>query len=102
MAVAEVAKFTNSAVPLVNIMANRTAFRPFMYFRHEDVLITTPKAVPFRKDVNTLDIQGLLLLFVVLRLHKTSSITFKMDAIRGVHSLAQQIACIKEKISLLH
>ena len=77
------AKFTNNAVPIVNIMANRTAFRPFIYFNHQDVLLSTPKAVPFRRDVNTIDIQGLLLLFVVLRLHKTSSITFNMNAIKG-------------------
>ena len=82
MAVAQVAQFRNNAVPMVNILANRTAFRPFLYFRHEDVMITTPKAVPFRRDANTIDIQGLLLLFLVLRLHKTSSITFKMDIIK--------------------
>lgn len=55
MAVAQVAKFTNNAVPIVNIMANRTAFRPFIYFNHQDVLLSTPKAVPFRRDVNTIE-----------------------------------------------
>ena len=82
MALAQVAQFRNNAVPMVNILANRTAFRPFIYFRHEDVMIMTPKAVPFRRDANTINIQGLLLLFLVLRLHKTSSITFKMDIIK--------------------
>lgn len=70
MAVAQVARFANDAVLIVNIMANKTAFRPFIYFKHEDVLISTPKVDPLRRGPNKIDIQGLLLFFVVLRLNR--------------------------------
>ena len=39
MAVAEIAQCTAEAVPLVNILANKSAFRPFLYWRQKDVLL---------------------------------------------------------------
>ena len=38
---------------------------PLLYFRDLDILITTNGVVPLRRDSETLDIQGLLMLFIV-------------------------------------
>lgn len=82
MAMAQVTKFPNKEVPLVNILASKTAFRPFIYFKEEDVLLSTPKVVPLRRNSTTIDIQGLILLFVILRLHKVKCLNFNMEKIK--------------------
>lgn len=80
MAVAELTQFNDEAVPIVNIFANKSAFRPILYWRKNDVLVTTARAVPLRSQSN-IDIQGLLLMFVVLQLNETTRISFKMEKI---------------------
>ena len=50
MAVAEIAQCTTEAVPLVNILANKNAFRPFLNWQEKDVLLTTGGAVPLRRS----------------------------------------------------
>ena len=63
MAVAELAQFGDEAVPIVNILANKSAFRPILYWREKDVL-TTARAVPLRRSQSNIDIQGLLYTYV--------------------------------------
>ena len=82
MAVAELASFENELVPLVNIMGNKTAFRPILYWRKLDIIITTPDVVPLRRNNETLDVQGLLLLFVLFQLNYTSIISFNREALK--------------------
>ena len=72
MAVAELAQ----SVLILNNVANKTAFRSMLYWRDADVLITTARAVPLRRNKTDIDIQGLLLLFVLLQLHRISCISF--------------------------
>lgn len=79
---AELAIFENDMVPLVNIMGNKTAFRPILYWRKFDVLITTPDVVPLRRNENTLDIQGLLLLFVLFQFHNVGVVSFDEEALK--------------------
>lgn len=49
-------------VPLVCIFANRHTIRPFLYFHHYDVLLTTLKPVTFSPHRETVDIHVLFLL----------------------------------------
>lgn len=81
MAVAELAQFDDEAVPIVNILANKSAFRPILYWREKDVLLTTARAVPLRRSQSNIDIQGLLLMFVLLRLNQITRISFNMEKI---------------------
>ncbi len=82
MVAAELAIFENDMVPLVNIMGNKTAFRPILYWRKLDILITTPDVVPLRRNKNTLDIQGLLLLFVLFQFHNVSVISLNEETLK--------------------
>ena len=70
MAVAQVAEFPRADVPLVNIFGNKFVYRPLLYFRECDVLLTTPRPVHLRRDATTLDVLGLVLLFTLFQLHK--------------------------------
>lgn len=49
-------------VPLVCIFANRHTMRPFLYFHHYDVLLTTLKPVTFSPHQETVDIHGMILI----------------------------------------
>lgn len=69
LAVGELTHFPNNTVPLLNFLANKTAFRPFLYWRECDVILTTPRAIPLRRSESEVDIQGLLLLFVLFQLN---------------------------------
>ena len=80
MAVAEIAQCTAEAVPLVNILANKSAFRPFLYWREKDVLLTTAGVVPLRRSNSEIDIRRLLLLFVLLQLHRRTHISFNLES----------------------
>lgn len=82
MTVSEVTRFPNNNIPLVNILASKTAFRVF-YWRHLDVLLTTPMVVPLRSGQNEIDIRGLLFLFTIFQVHRSSCISFDVDKLHG-------------------
>lgn len=53
----------SKGIPLVNIFASRNTFRPFLYFKEYDVLLTTLTPITYvRKDKVAFDIHGLALL----------------------------------------
>lgn len=63
MAMAQVAKFPN--IPIVNIFGGKMVFRPFIYFKQLDVMLTTPNVVPIRPNAESLNMLGLLVLLSI-------------------------------------
>ena len=64
-AMSEVCTFAEESdeIPLVNIYASRHTYRPFLYFKHYDVLLTTQRPIAYvRTDKTKFDIHGLALL----------------------------------------
>ena len=76
MATAEMATFPNEQIPLLNIFGNKFVYRPLLYFRKDDIMLTTSRVVHLRKDATTVDTQGLLLLSTLFQLHKTKLCRF--------------------------
>ena len=72
MAVSEVCTFENTEVPLVNIFGNRHAFRPLLYFKKYDVLLTTPKPYMyvFLDENKKIHFLGLAMLHILFTLHR--------------------------------
>ena len=117
MAMAEMTTFddvpegsTRTKVPLVNFLASKVAYRPFIYFKEEDVIITTPFAVPLRRSEHKLDMQGLLLLALLTRLSHVKTIQFTASKIQmldksgwaeakqnGVDDYGQSKVCLGKK-----
>ena len=81
MAISQVATFPNPDVPVVNFLAHKFVFRPLVYFRDVDVLVTTPRVIHLRHSENTIDVLGLITMFTFLQLHWTKGVKFQRNAI---------------------
>ena len=82
MAISEVAHFPNDGVPLVNIFANKFVYRPLMYFKGCDILLTTPRPLHLRREVDIVDGLGLLFLFLLFQLHNVRICSFDMEKVK--------------------
>lgn len=83
-ALSEVCTYSDDskAIPLVNIFASRNTFRPFLYFKEYDVLLTTLTPITYvRKDKVAFDIHGLALLKLLFSI---DCYPFREDKLEGV------------------
>ena len=85
MAMAEVAILPDDTVPIVNIFGSKMVFRPFIYFKKLDVMLTTPNVIPIRPDTESLNMLGLLILFSMFQFHKPHYISFNMEEMSQLH-----------------
>ncbi len=69
MAIAQKCAFPHRQVPLVNIFASRHYFRPFLYFKDHDVMLTSLGVVPLRSK-HCIYMVGLQLLHFMFHLHE--------------------------------
>ena len=76
MAMAKVVKFPEEAVP---IFGGKMVFRPFIYFKKLDVMLTTPNVISLRPTAESLNMLGLLVLFSLF--HKLRHISFLMEEV---------------------
>ncbi len=81
MAISQVATFPNSDVPVVNFMGNKFVFRPLLYFKELDVVLTTPRVMHLRRSQDIIDVLGLITMFTFVHLHKTKIMKFQPDSI---------------------
>ena len=81
MAMAEVAKFPEEEVPVVNIFGGKMGFGPFIYFKKLDVMLTTLNVIPLRPTAESLNMLGLLVLFSLFQFHKLRHISFFMEEV---------------------
>ena len=81
MAISHVATFPDPDVPIVNFLGNKFSFRPLLYFKELDVLLTTPRVMHLRTSHDTIDVLGLITMFTFMNLHKTDMIKFSQEAI---------------------
>ena len=69
MSFSEKCDFSESKIPLVNIFGSRNTFRPLLYFKAYDVLLTTPTAITYRNRDESINLCGLVLLHILFNLH---------------------------------
>ncbi len=69
MALSEVCD-CKSLTPVINIFGNRQNFRPLLYFKDYDVMLTTPLPFTYMINNNELCLEGLIMLHVLLNLHR--------------------------------
>jgi hypothetical protein len=82
LAFAQKTNFPSSKVPLLLIYGNRFMFRPLLYFKKYDVMLTTPCVIQHRINQHTMYRLGLALLFTLLNCHHTDVILFHKDVLR--------------------
>lgn len=71
MALSEVCTFPNTEIPLICIYGNRSAYRPLLYFKEYDVLLTTTKPSAFYdSDEEEFHVTGLAFLHLLFQLHE--------------------------------
>ena len=66
---AELCTFPCAEVPLVIMLATRHVFRPFLYFKKHDVLLTVERPVTYF-DGNSVHLHGIVLLKLLFSLHE--------------------------------
>ena len=71
MAISQMATFPDADVPIVNFLGTKLSFRPLLYFKELDVLLTTPRPMHLRTAHDTIDVLGLITMFTLMNLHKT-------------------------------
>ena len=81
MAMAEVAKLLEEAVPIVNILGGKMVSRPLIYFKKLGVMLTTPNVIPLRLTAESLNMLGMLVLFSLFQFHKLCHISFFMEEV---------------------
>ena len=69
MALSEVCSFENDEIPIINIYGNRNAFRPLLYFKEHDVLLTTTSSCTFYHNQHA-HVTGLALFHILFQLHR--------------------------------
>lgn len=69
-AVSELCTFGCKEVPLLNLLGSQHTIRPFLYFKHYDVLLTTETPVTYKDGSGNVDLYGLLLLKLLFMLDK--------------------------------
>lgn len=93
MALSEMTTFPDPLVPLVCIYGNKFVFRPLLYFKSIDVMLTTPRVVKLRPSKETLNLLGLVILFTVLHLHRDDIIRFRRKNIKSCPVSGWKDAC---------
>ena len=65
-------------------MGNKFVFRPLLYFKELDVVLTvvltTPWVIHLRRSQNAIDVLGLITMFTFLHLHWKKIVKFQTDA----------------------
>ena len=102
MAISEVAAFPKADVPLLNIFGNKFVYRPLLYFKEYDVLLTTPRPIHLRRDVNSVDGLGLLFMFVLFQLHNTRTCSFEIEEVKKFPTSGWKAALCASRESYCH
>jgi hypothetical protein len=63
MAFAQMAEIPNAAVPIVNFVGTKYTFRPLLYFKNLDIILSTPRVLHLRRNQDTIDALGLMAMF---------------------------------------
>lgn len=71
MAISEVCEEESNNVPVINIFGNRENFRPLLYFKTYDVMLTTPKPFTYKYGKEVC-LYGLVLMHLLCGIHKYS------------------------------
>lgn len=81
MAISQVATFPNPDVPVVNFVGNKLVFRPLLYFKELDVILTTPRVIHLCSSQDSIDVLGLMVMFTFVHLHWMKIVKFQPDSI---------------------
>ena len=81
MAISQLAHFPDATVPIVNFLGTKLSFRPLLYFKEQDVLLTTPRVLHLRTAHDTIKVLGLVTMFTLMNVHKTDMVQFSTEAI---------------------
>ena len=81
MAIAQLAHFPDATVPIVNFLGTKLSFRPLLYFKEQDVLLTTPRVLHLRTAHDTITVLGLVTMFTIMNVHKTDMVQFSTEAL---------------------
>lgn len=64
-AMASACDFPNNSVPLVQFYGNRHRYRPIMYFKASDIIITTSNPIQYLNSEGEICLEGLFLMFLL-------------------------------------
>lgn len=94
----------HSEVPLINIYANRYFFRPYLYFKHHDVMLTTLGVVPYRTEesIHTIGLQLLHFLFSIHMYPFAADVLNTLEKTRWSSTLPSNAYGPESKVTLQH
>ena len=81
MAISQMADFPNEDVPVVNFWGKKFVFRPLLYFKGVDVILTMPRVLHLRTVYDTIDVLGLMTMFTFVHLHWMKIVEFNSVSI---------------------
>ena len=83
LAFAQKTTFPNKLVPLLLIYANRFMYRPLIYFKKYDVLLTTPRVIQHRISQSKVYALGLMLMYTLFNTHHVDVVSFSKEYIKA-------------------